>query len=218
MIHTGLPYRMEEITEIAQNGAVVNMDSLSFPTIPEDKQISTAFIFLRNTGFPLVSLDFSRCSYEKKEAYLQEYLETDMLVKYEEFSDTVIAVLDSLFFQNTGNMESFLVSEECQKFISRNKKLLLKLLQFLASVPVYALYRLKLNGEAYSLSDIPETEVKIGINYLNLLSYEDMQYIMFHTGLEPLFYTKIFTEDNNELFSALSVNGLGIMETLLGFE
>jgi hypothetical protein len=79
MINTGLPYKLEEITEISETGAAVDMSDVNFPGIDDDKQIATALIFLRNTGFKNVSLDFSKCDYETKCKYLTEYLTSEIL-------------------------------------------------------------------------------------------------------------------------------------------
>ena len=219
MIKTGLPYSIDKITEISTNGAIVDMSSLNFPSIKGQDQVKTSLIFLRNTGFDNVVLDFSNCSYELKEEFIKEYLTTDIKVKNEELSDAVMSIIDYKFFHNASIIESFMDVDECKTFLKRNKTLMDELLQLLASIPIYSLYRLQLNNVAYDLSDIKHAQqTQLGLNYMHLLKYKEMQSIMFNTGFEPMFYDKFFTSENNELFDCIGNSGLGIAETLLGFE
>lgn len=219
MIHTGLPYELKDITEISTEGAVVDMSQLAFPATPEEQQIRTAMIFLRNTGFDSVQLDFSKCSMEMKLAYILEYVTTGIFVKNEELSDAVMSVLDECFFGYPGVIESFADKSVCDAFIEWHGDVVKKLLQLLVSVPVYYLFRSKHNGEIFTMDGFEKTDdAEIGPNYMNLLNYEEMQYIMFNTNLRPLFYTKYFTDDNNELFDRIGRSSLGIAEALLCFE
>lgn len=219
MIKTGLPYRLEEINMISTDGAIVNMHDIRFPVVEEKRQIETALIFLRNTGFKNVSLNFDKCDYVTKKDYLKAYLTTDVVVSNEELSDAVMAVLDMWVLNETSPIDTFMSKKDCEKFIKEEGRLLDSLAQLLVSIPIYSMSRLKANCEMFTMDDIVKTDDNtFGANFMNLLQYPEMQTIIPFINKEPLFYTKFFTEDNNDLFDKIAESKLGIAEILYGFE
>lgn len=203
MIYTGLPYNFHDMPTIVSDGAIVDMGDLHFPSVPEDKQIRTAFIFLRNTNFKNVQLDFSRCSSLMIVEYIKEYLTTDIQVKNEELSDIVLYTLANIL--NTQiDLEPPIKNNlvlEIQKELTNELK---ELKTLLASLPLYLMYRSKLNNEVYSLDSVETNTLKyIGPNFLNLLHDKNISLIIQTLSELPVFYSDIFTDTNNDLFDAL---------------
>lgn len=65
MIHTHLPYNIEDFDNIEKNGAIVDVSNPQFDGISENEKNKTVLIYLRNTGFD-VTLDFSNTSMNDK--------------------------------------------------------------------------------------------------------------------------------------------------------
>ena len=60
MIKTGLPYDFETMQQIMQEGAIVDVTNISYPSIPKEDNVKTSLIYLRNTNFDNVHLDFQK--------------------------------------------------------------------------------------------------------------------------------------------------------------
>lgn len=203
MIKTGLPYNMSEMEEIKNNGAIVDMSDIKFPGIPKDKIQRTAFIFFRNTGFN-VKLDFSKCTFEEKEAFLIAYLTENLDVKPSEFATSYIKIFNRLI-GNDINIECILLDEEIDQFIKNHEELLSKLFQFINSLPVFALFYFSLNDKAYTLSDIERSDENIiNDNFYYIISRDEFISIFDNdAGVAPLFYTQLFTFENTKLLQAV---------------
>lgn len=205
MLKTGLPYDIDLMNNIAEHGAIVDMSSLKFPGIDKDKQIYTALIFLKNTGFD-VTLDFSQCSFKEKEEYLLLYLQKDVSIKNPEFAKTWIEILLTELTLEI-EMQGFLAPEEIKLFIKRNQdSYISNIKSFIASLPVYAMYRYYLNDKAYTLNDIKHSDYsQISNNICKLFAMypEEIMFIFSTIEKEPVFYEKLFTVENNELFDSL---------------
>lgn len=202
-IVTGLPYDFSNMDLIRNEGAIVNMNSIAFPNVPEDGQVNVSFIFLRNTDYP-VTYDFSQCSYELKSKYLIEYLTSAVEYKIDDLIQTWSAILCSsigILLEDTG----ILTVDELQLFTKENIELIGQLLHLIISMPVYIVSRFKYNDCSINIDDIPVNDSKIfndNINYIllhpaiNILLEDD-------TVFEPENYIQYFTNTNDKLFSAL---------------
>lgn len=203
MIYTGLPYNFNDMPTIVSDGAIVDMSNLHFPSVPEDKQIRTAFIFLRNTNFRNIQLDFSRCSSTMMVQYIKEYLTTDIQVKNEELSDIVLYTLANMLNVQI-DLEPPIKNDLVLEIQGELADELKELKTLLASLPLYLMYRSKLNNKVYSLDTIKTSALKyIGSNFLNLLRDNNIALIIQAINETPVFYTNIFTDTNNDLFDAL---------------
>ena len=213
MLRTRIPYDIEKIEEIREHGATVDVSSPSFPGIAEDKQLRTTLVFLRNTGFD-VELDFSGCSYEEKRDYLLIYLQEKIEVEYKEFSDTWISIiLQSLGFEN--NRSSILNKEEQSLFIKENNEYISHVVAFLYSLTLYAMYRYSLNDHAYNMEGFRKTDAEdISSNICSVLKAPEI-ILVYSLDNEPVFFSKIFTVENNKLFDA--IQKLPFMSLLYGF-
>lgn len=218
-LRTTLPYKMEDMELISVDGAIVDMSSMNFP-VPPEEQIRTTFIFLRNTGFDNIELDFSNCSYENKEKFLIQYIHDSIIIKYNEFVNTWRDIL-LLTVDGKCPLLGMLSIQEIQKFIERNLNVVIELLNFCISLPIYSLFRLKFNNELYSTKDIATNNIKIfGKNIYNVINHYYVSEIIQKAldsdidGLSISFYTHYFTEENNELFNAINTSQMGLSEAL----
>lgn len=215
MIKTNLPYKLEDMSTISENGAVVDMSCPNFPGISNDKQIYTSFIFLRNTDFD-VSLDFSSCTYLQKKKYLLLYMKDGIKCRYKELSDAWIEIL-LCASQIEFKTQSFMNHKEIAEFILDNKEYIDETLRFIASIPLYAMNRFALNGVAYNTDEFSKSEnTDVSNNIVYLFKYSVFMDIFEYASqtYEPIFYEKIFTMDNNEFF--FKMLELPFMKLLLG--
>ena len=115
-IKTGLPYDLDQMENIAQNGAIVDISNINFPGIPDSKKVRTAYIFLRNTGFENIVLDFQKADYKTKSDFLITYLQDTIENNNQEIHNSWITILfDYNNIENYGY--SILTKEEENKFI-----------------------------------------------------------------------------------------------------
>ena len=203
MIKTSLPYDIAMMSTIAQEGAIVDMSRINFPGIAQEEQIRTAFIFMRNTGFN-VTLDFSNCTKEQKDAILKEYITTDI----EWYSEDIC------------NLWLDMIEDYIQGKKTANDDLAEESVNLLASLPIYIFYRHELNNVAFSIDDIERKKNSLlGANYLSLLKAEDVShFILIACSLDkPYFWEEIFKEDNNKLMEILVNSKAGICQLMHAF-
>ena len=218
MIHTGLPYDIKEMETIAEEGAIVDMNQLNFPGIEGLKEnIDTSFIFLRNTGFP-VTLDYTKCDYEKKEQYLLSYLQTN-IENDQDILDTTWLAICSRYVHMKNNFESILSDKECDDFIVAHKTFVHDITRYTKSIPVFALYMVSLDNKEISLADIERIkEAPAGKNVNNLFFADRLGSLAAHEdNVAPAMYEDVFRKDNYELTDRISssylftvLNGFGI--------
>ena len=213
MLRTKIPYQVERIEEIRERGAVVDVSNPIFPGIEQDKQLRTTLVFLRNTGFD-VELDFSGCSYEEKRDYLLLYVKDKIDVKYKEFSDTWVSIImEAIGLEN--DRPSILNDDEMARFIEENMGYISRVINFIYSLTLYAMDRYSLNSQAYDMKSFKTTDYEdIGFNICYVLEAPEI-IMVYSIDDEPLFYTKLFTIENNKLFDA--VQKLPFMSLLYGF-
>ena len=213
MLRTKIPYQIEKIEEIREHGAIVDVSNPMFPGIEKDKQLRTTLVFLRNTGFG-VELDFTLCTYEEKRDYLLLYLKEKIDVKYKEFSDTwVKIIMESIGIEN--DRPSILADDEMARFLEENKEYISKVINFIYSLTLYAMDRYSLSNQAYDMKSFNTTDADdIGPNICYVLEAPEI-IMVYSIEDEPMFYTKLFTIENNKLFDA--VQRLPFMSLLYGF-
>lgn len=195
MIVKTLPFPVDEMNTVKEQGALVDMSKPQFPGNMD--KFRTTLIYLRNTGFTNIDLNFSSCSTEDKFNYLLAYFNNDINVKNKEFVNTWIDVLLS----NTDDLQGFLTKEEIELFIKENSDLVNEIKRFAVSIPLYIMDRFKHEG-IYSMDEFKPYETdKIKCNINNIIRHPEFILIADDT-IEPVFYTKQFTHDNNKLFDA----------------
>ena len=71
MIRSGLPYGEDIISQVYEEGAVVDLSRVKFPTLNTTyDNMKAAITYLRNTGYK-VQLDFSEMTYEQKKSFFE---------------------------------------------------------------------------------------------------------------------------------------------------
>lgn len=215
-ILTTLPYEEDREEDIAEYGAIVDMSRFYFPQHLMEDPIKTAFIYLRNTNYRNLIFDFSSCSLEKKKEFLIRYLQSNMHFFCPELVSTWLYILnyyqgfifnsaESIRKECQGSLFSILNKDEVEGFISKYKEVLDNILQFIQSLPLYLINRLK--TELTIENDIPKFEGKkhFGKNlyYLALNGACNLLMIGNHI-FDPVIFEDEFTEENNELFESLT--------------
>lgn len=201
MIRTGLPYSTEDMSRIYDEGAIVDMSDIHFPTVEEDKNIRTSFIFLRNTNFNNIELDFSSCSYEDKSNFLKEYLTCDIVFYNELLNSSWLNILFTGINLDV-KYNNILNIEETQQFIKDNQDLVEEVYKFLGSLNLYLLSRIAKDIIDIDFTAIEETDFFFNSNAYELIKCQDISLIISCVQSAPLFYSKLFTMENNELFEA----------------
>jgi hypothetical protein len=207
MITTGLPYTIEQMETINNEGAIVDMSDINFPKINPEDQKRTALIYLRNTNFN-VTLDFSKCSYQDRRNFLYMYITSDLDIEYEEFSITWMKILLyslDYYIEQDSDIKFILEDEETLKFINEEQDIIHELYQLILSLSTYALFKSTLGEEIVEM-DIEKTDKNIiGASFYHLLSYPEIEFIFDADkfDIKPLFYEKIFTIKNKNLLNAL---------------
>lgn len=208
MINTGLPYEQDQMKEISEKGAIVDMSAINFPEGIENS-IRTVFIYLRNTGFKNITLDFSKCSYDQKLNFLLEYFQTDIINEIPILTYTwkqILLCRDS----NIEVYQSILTKEEIRNFVKEYESRINDLVSFYLSTPLFLLSRIK-GEENKALLDISSIECSEDLvgneNLYSLIEPEflDALSLTYKDFSIPVkFYTKHFTLENNALFEKLT--------------
>ena len=192
MIKTGLPYSTENMSEIYNNGAEVDMSNIDFPT--DQDKFRTTFIYLRNTNFNNITLDFSKCSYEDKEKFLLEYIKSDIIV---ELFPLIYTWQCLLTFKSC---EPYFSNDEAHRFLENNKNVINELKEFYLSLPLYLFTRLKISE--MDMEGLEEKEFNYSKNTYYLIQEEFIDYLSAQNPgfMKPILYPNQFTSDNELLF------------------
>lgn len=201
MIKTGLPYDFDIMEQIEQEGAIVDISNTSYPCVDDIER--TTLIYLRNTDFKKIILDFSNLSYQQKEKYLQLYLIGDIEYNIKELTNTFINIFGK--YKNIIlNIESILTDEEENIFIKNNQELLLELDSFVYSLPLYSISRLETEDFTFSFDNIIKTDFVFNMNICDLIKHPSWNLFYEESPYNNIkFYTKMFSEDNNKLFETV---------------
>lgn len=204
-ILTNLPYDFNIMNEIKEKGAIVDMSNINYPGINSEDNIRISYIYLRNTNFD-VDLDFSKCEYSFKEAFIKFYLEGDIIYNIKEINSTLIKIL-GIHAHEYFEIKSILDDNEIKTFIENNQPFLTKVSTFIYSLPLYPISRLDFEDTTLDLKDVKhEKGIAINNNICNLIK-ENLFIELFNDEIqtEAIFYDDIFTENNNELFETLGI-------------
>lgn len=204
MIRTTLPYKFEDMVEIGDNGAIVDMSILNFDNIDKDKRVEAAYIFLRNTSFKNIHLDFSNCDYDMKSQYLTTYIHSDIFVKNSELAEELSNImLDYYNIADETRRDGVFTEEERAKFISDNPETWSRISSVLISIMAYLVIRLirysKLD-ESMTSFEIRETD--ISANVFNILQFSEVFRILAQITSEdtPIyFYDNLFSQKDYEI-------------------
>lgn len=204
MLKTGLPYDIDDLEEISNNGAIVNLDNINFNGIDKDQLIKTIYIYLRNTGFDNITLNFANTEYSFKEEFLKYYLMGNIEYEIQECNETWMKIL-GLYYNMDFPINSILTKDEIYIFIKNNEDYIHEITQFLCSLPIFPISKLNLeNDEKLDLNMEKCDELICNNSVIGIIKnifFMDLFLVM--DFKEPVYYTKIFTEENNDLFEAI---------------
>lgn len=204
MIKTGLPYKFEEMQQIQNEGAVVDMSNIEYPSIKKEDNVKTTYIYLRNTGFSNIDLDFSNTSYDFKKEFMEYYikgLNRDCEIK--ELSDTLLHLF--LTYCNViHETVGIFTAEEDEIFIKENKQTFQSMLELAMSLPILLFTRLECEDFSLSFDDIEETDETSSERLLLMIIRHKEFNLLFSNeyDIKPKMYKNLFVMDNEELFNA----------------
>lgn len=205
MIHTGLPYDMDILGNIDNEGAVVDMSNLNYPGIQKEDNVRVSYIYLRNTAFNNVTLDFNQTSYEFKRDFLLFYINGDIFYEIESCTNTWIKIL-GLYNQQDFPIDTIFTQDELCQFIKENLTEITKLNNIIASLPVYLFLRLNIEDpENFNFNDI-ETDDTTTCNDNIIFIIKNQFFNFLYESLNadtPKIYSNLFTETNNLLFETI---------------
>jgi hypothetical protein len=205
MIHTGLPYDMDILGNIDNEGAIVDMSNLNYPGIQKEDNVRVSYIYLRNTAFNNVTLDFSQTSYEFKRDFLLFYINGDIFYEIESCTNTWIKIL-GLYNQQDFPIDTIFTQDELYQFIKENITEIAKLNNIIASLPIYLFLRLNIEDpENFNFNDI-ETDDTTTCNDNITFIIKNQFFNFLYESLNadtPKIYSNLFTETNNLLFETI---------------
>lgn len=204
MIKTGIPYPKDIIAEVYEKGAIVDLSDINFPDLVSvEDEMHALFVYLRNTGYN-VTFDFSNMTYEQKTALLLEYLNTKIYFNIPALNTTWLSILYACLGERIKGMESILTDEELIKFQKDNFQYVLKIWEFLVSLPLFLIKRLDLDNFD-SKAEKTEEEPNL-VNFYNVLACEEIDDLIAKGAgdIPPKDYVKLFTVENTALFEAIS--------------
>ena len=196
-----IPLKIEEIEQVLDTEFLVDFNNICFDGIPEEKQIETAFLYFRNTGFNFKP-DFSKCSIEK----IADILETYICTEYDVQNNWLQTIWLQLVLEQIGAeiIECNILSEDQISQLGKLlKNLVTELASFIISLPVYSLSLIKSNyANDGSINRTNFSE--FGINLYNILQNDLLEEILVHLQLNnqmllPKFYNIYFQKNNTQL-------------------
>lgn len=212
MIRSGLPYGEDIISQVYEEGAVVDLSRVKFPTLNTTyDNMKAAITYLRNTGYK-VQLDFSEMSYEQKKVFIKAYLDTNVAYDIPEVDDIWLRILFMCGYFNFEVENAIMNDLEINCFISEEKDYLRKLADFIISLPLYLVLRLDTN---ISTDGIEVVEDKVNTtNFINIIKRPEFEGLMLMSGGKPpKNYVNVFTLKNNELFEAIANTNFNVALT-----
>lgn len=199
-IRTGLPYDLDMIIDgtIQNKGAIVDVNQINFGFDDLQKTIDTTFIYLRNTNFDNVSLDFSNVNKEQANAWLQTYITSDIIANNTQLNEMWIDVV--YYSVMKSSCIHSLPDETLQFIIEHNKQAVDEFVHFIGSLLIFVLYRLNEHNDI-DFTNIRESEIcSINKNLYAIIDHPCINDIALFAPIEPLFYKEYFTNDNDRLF------------------
>jgi len=213
-IRTGVPYAPEQMAEIYEHGAVVDLSKVNFPTCKTlEENMHALFVYLRNTGYK-VTFDYTNMTYEQKVALLKEYLDTKIDYEIQELSTTWLSVLYACLGERIDGMVSILNDLELVTMQSAEFTYIEKIWKFLVSVP---LFLIKMLDTETSEDEAEKTDEDFNlVNFYYILKQDEIDDLIVKAAgdIPPRDYVKIFTEDNKKLFECMQ--GCAFTTMLLG--
>lgn len=214
MAISGLPIEDELMAEFYEKGGTIDMSKIKFPNIKDvEKNLRATFIYLRNTNYNNITYDFNNMNYEQKERLLNYYLDTDIEYAIDELTETWLCILYASVCKKPIEYRCILNELEMASFHAVNFERIKDLWQFILSLPTFAISRLDAD---FIENDLTKTDKEINlVNLYSILKLDGINGLFDYVGeIEPLFYEKLFTLENNRLFE--STVDMDFMKVLYG--
>lgn len=215
MTQTALPYKLEQLDEIHAHGAYVKMSENDFSEYNVDDSILTSLVYLRNTGFDNIVLDFSDVSYEDRSRYLMLFLCGDVGISNCTLSDVWSQIFMYCLDNDFELLHDFVFfsRSELETFISENSRQIFDALSLFKSMVIYAIVHANVSG--YSMSELNHTGiVPIGANIVSIVKHPLFISIVckcyLHDDIKLQYFDKIFDSTDLDLLQAIDT-------TLLSF-
>lgn len=203
MIRTGIPYGPEIMQQVYEEGAIVDLSRVRFPTcVTQQEQMHSLFVYLRNTGFN-VQFDFTEMDYHQKVTLLKEYLDTNITYDIPELTSTWLCILYACLGERVKGMTSILNDLELVTMQADEFEYIKKIWTFIISLPLYLIKRLNVDG-VYSTAEKTEEDFNL-VNFYRILESPELDDLINKGagGIPPKDYVKIFTVENTKLFESL---------------
>lgn len=203
MITSPLPIKPSLHNVAVQEGVLTDLSKIKFPTCKTLKENYLAmFLYLRNTGIEC-HFNYREMNYSQKAELIMAYLETPIDYSIPELTDTWVRIL----FQSCGaspvNICGIMNDLEAITFMAEKNDYINKLKDFLFSLPLFCIKRLKDN---VSFDDVETTADTLNlVNLCHVITHPALNdlYQFVPEGFSPKFYESVFTEENEKLFQLI---------------
>ena len=172
-------------------------------TFSNDQQqnAAIALVYLKNTGFSQISLDFSHATMLFKTTMLQQYVKSSQEFCCKELADTWKCILSQCVHFSNHHFKSILSNDELAEFIHKNCQLVNTLLSVMKSLPLFLLKKLN-NGKEVKIAKTDDsTTVR---NLASLIDNDMLLHICKNYSSVICDYKCIFNDDNMQVFNALA--------------
>lgn len=214
-LRSGLPISDELMEEFYNEGGVIDLSKVSFPTKKTvyDNMLAT-IIYLRNISLMNYELTFTEMDYEHKSNLLIAYLDSPVSHSIEELNETWLTILYACARIKRESDKCILNDLELITFVADKRDYLMKLATFIISLPLYLITRLDADVSIDKL-EVVEDEFETA-NLMHIIQHPDFDDLTTYIDENhpPKFYSKVFTVENTELFESLQ--HLTIAKILMG--
>lgn len=197
-----IPVKIEDVESILDTEFEADFSQVSFDNISKEKQLDTAFLYFRNTGFSFKP-DFSKCTDQQIADVLKTYITTEYDVPNKYLQLLWIKLV--LHKANADVEDDILSAEQTNNVAEILKDLVDELASFILSLPVYGLVLLAKDGKyvddgSFDRSNFSEFKT----NLYNILKdeaiEETLQILQIEdVGIKAKFYNIYFQKDNAAL-------------------
>ena len=205
-IVTGLPYDVDQMIDHIQNeGAIIDPTNIHFDQVED--QISTAFLYLRNTNFDNVTIDWSRVDQQTKVQWAIKYITTPYSYNDPVLNDVIATIV---IYNACGKVVGDIVSEQTIiDALKSNQQLFDQLVDFYNSLLLFVIMRTNAFEQSVDWSDVDKIDKPLfGINSYNIIGTRlfDVAVDAFAISdkcAAPKMFSTLFVETNNDLFEKI---------------
>ena len=206
MINTTLPYDFNAIDNIAKNGAIVDMSLCKFNEDIE-KNAKTSLVYLKNTGFKNVQLDFSNANTQFKFCMIKQYVQSCQ----EFYCNEIVMTWKSIIAKHVNFKdivyECILNEDEIDEFMKLNICLVSSICKVMKSLPLFLIKKLKTADNMQFATD----NVTVFCNISNLVDNDLLIHICEKYNCQAQDYALMFNDNSMELFNKIVKTDFGFI-------